>query len=127
MIDLDEDALVCDLAETYHVLDYRSLPVKLVATLSVGLRDDSRIKLKAANMPVSQNVLLLASIADRIELFRYSFSKDAKTGVGQPKSLVDMLCGQREKTREIVSFASPDAFIDARAKILRKITWQEQN
>ena len=48
MIRFDEDALICDLAETYHIYDYRSLPVKLVATLSAGLRDDSRIKLKAA-------------------------------------------------------------------------------
>ncbi len=41
MISRDEDALICDLAETYQIYNYKSLPARLVATLSVGLRDDS--------------------------------------------------------------------------------------
>jgi len=43
MIATDEDALVCDLAETYHVLDYRMLPLKTAAALASGLRSDARI------------------------------------------------------------------------------------
>lgn len=43
MILTDEDALICDLAETYHVLDYRSLPLLTAATLASGLRSDARI------------------------------------------------------------------------------------
>lgn len=76
MIELDEDALICDLAETYQILDYRSLPVKLVATLSAGLRDDSRIKLKVANSPVSLEIMVLAAIADNLTMLRAGFSKD---------------------------------------------------
>lgn len=45
MIAKDEDALICDLAETYRIFDYRSLPLKTVATFSVGLRENSRIKM----------------------------------------------------------------------------------
>ena len=78
MIKLDEDALICDLAETYHIYDYRSLPVKLVATLSAGLRDNSRIKLKAAGSPVDLDTVILASIADNLSLLRFGFSKDNK-------------------------------------------------
>ena len=78
MIKLDEDALICDLAETYHIYDYRSLPVKLVATLSAGLRDNSRIKLKAAGSPVDLDTVILASIADNLSLLRLGFSKDNK-------------------------------------------------
>ena len=52
MINLSEYALICDFAETYHIFDYRSLPVKLAATLSAGLRDDSRSKMIMADIPV---------------------------------------------------------------------------
>lgn len=76
MIKLDEDALICDLAETYHIYDYRSLPVKLVATLSAGLRDNSRIKLRISDMPVDLETVILASIADNLSLLRAGFSKD---------------------------------------------------
>ena len=76
MINFDEDALICDLAETYHIYDYRSLPVRLVATLSAGLRDDSRIKLSGSGFPVQQNTMLLGIIADRIESIRYMFSDE---------------------------------------------------
>ena len=78
MIELDEDALICDLAETYQIFDYRSLPVQLVATLSVGLRDNSRIKLRLADSEVSLETLILASIADNLTLLRLGFSKDTK-------------------------------------------------
>lgn len=43
MIHADEDALICDLAETYHVLEYRRLPLMTVAALASGLRAGARI------------------------------------------------------------------------------------
>ena len=79
MIKLDEDALICDLAETYHIYDYRSLPVRLVATLSAGLRDNSRIKLKAAGSSVGLDTIILAAIADNLSMMRAGFSKDGRT------------------------------------------------
>ena len=94
MINLDEDALICDFAETYHIYDYRSLPVKLAATLSAGLREDSRIKMAASGAPATQNTILLATIADRVEAFRYGFSEDASKGANQPVSLVGALFGE---------------------------------
>lgn len=48
MLATDRDALICDLAETYRVLDYRALPVELLATLAAGLRQDARIWQKIA-------------------------------------------------------------------------------
>ena len=113
MINLDEGALICDLAETYHIYDYRSLPLKTVATLSAGLRDDSRIKMAATGAPVSQETLLLAAIADRVEAFRYGFTEAAEKGVDRPISLVDVILG-REQTKAnkagVVGFESPEAF-----------------
>ena len=119
MIELDEDALICDLAETYQIYDYGSLPLRLVATLSAGLRDNSRIKMKAAGYPAEINTILLASIADRIEAFRYGFSEDASKNQKQPVSLVSMLLGQEQKANKsgIKGFATALEFEAARARI----------
>lgn len=114
MIEFDEDALICDLAETYQIYDYRSLPVKLVATLSAGLRDDSRIKMAAAGATARQDILLLATIADRVEAFRYGFSSDAEKGINQPPSLVDVILGRETETKAsksgVVGFNSVEEF-----------------
>lgn len=121
MIRLDEDALICDLAETYQIFDYRSLPLKLVATLSAGLRDNSRIKMKASGSPVSQETILLAMIADRVEAFRYGFSEDASKGRNMPTSILSLLLGEGEKTNQkspVVSFDTGEEFGKAWAKII---------
>lgn len=120
MIELDEDALVCDLAETYQIYEYRSLPLKLVATLSVGLRDNSRIKMLASGMHVSQDTLLLAAIADRVEMFRYGFSDAAKKGKRPPEMLVDALTGGTHKKSNVTSFKTADEFETALAKLRGK-------
>ena len=116
MMNTDEDALICDLAETYHIYDYRSLPLQLVATLSAGLRDDSRIKLRFADSPVSQDTLLLATIIDKIELFKYLFTTDASKGINKPQSMVDAIMGKPKKQKGIVGFKSVEAFEAAMAK-----------
>lgn len=103
MIELDEDALICDLAETYHIYDYRSLPLKLVATLSAGLRDDSRIKMQFAGLNVPTDTFLLAAIADRVDAMRYMFSDTKET----PVSFVELLNG---KTNGRVSFETAEDF-----------------
>ena len=118
MIELDEDALICDLAETYQIYDYRSLPVKLVATLSAGLRNDSRIKLKAAGTPVSQDTLLLATIADRVEMFRYGFTKEAEKGKNRPESILAMILGEdKTKANRGMGFRTAEEFEAALARI----------
>ena len=116
MIDLDEDALICDLAETYHIYDYRSLPAQLVATLSVGLRADSRIKMRFSGMNVTQDTLLLAAIADRVEMFRFGFSDAAKKGKKPPKTLVELLIGGQQNNG-VTAFKSSDDFEKALARI----------
>lgn len=112
MIELDEDALICDLAETYKIYDYRSLPLRTVATLAAGLRDDSRIKLRATGYPVTQNTILLAGIADRIDALRYSFSNKE-----QPTSLVSMLLGEAKTNKSgAMSFKTAAEFERAYAR-----------
>lgn len=43
MADADEDALTCDLAEQYGLLDWRAHGARLVAALAAGLRPYARI------------------------------------------------------------------------------------
>ena len=114
MIELDEGALICDFAETYQVYDYRSLPLRLAATLASGLRDNSRIKLLMAGAPAPLDSILLAAIADRIEIFRYSFSENAKHGAHLPVSLVETLYGEKEKAN---GFRTVEEFEAALARI----------
>ena len=70
MIRNDEDALICDLAETYHIYDYRSLPLRLVATLAAGLRDNSRIITNTTEAKASTTNTILAIIADHLGAIR---------------------------------------------------------
>lgn len=39
MVAVDEEALICDFAETYNILDWRELPCRTAAILASGLRN----------------------------------------------------------------------------------------
>lgn len=116
MIGADEHSLICDFAETYHVFDYKSLPVRLAATLAAGLRDGSRIKLKLADMQVSPDTLLLAAIADRLGILVWQKTKDAEKGKNRPRSILESL---QPKQTDVSTFASGEDFIKAREKLLK--------
>lgn len=88
MIHLDEDALICDLAETYHVLNYRELSPKLVAVLCSGLSPDSRIKRKIVNRNLKLDEYLLAAIVDRLSLLVWFKTEDGQKNRNKPKSIV---------------------------------------
>ncbi len=109
MINMDEDALICDLAETYHIYDYRSLPCKTVAAFSCGLRDDSRIKMKIYGLHVTPEQMLLAAIVDNTKLIAWLWSEDGRNGRNRPKSLLAELTGS-ESEKEIMSFDSGREF-----------------
>lgn len=92
MLAYDRSALICDLAETYHIYDYKALPVLTLAALASGLRPDSRIKLKLSGiMEVSSEVLLI-QIFDILQLMRYQWFATKKES--PPKLLSDVLIGR---------------------------------
>lgn len=114
MVREDETALICDLAETYGVLDWRALPLRTAAALSAGLRDNSRIKLKLAGLNADQDTLLLAAAVDRLSLLVWAKTKDAEKGLNRPTSIFDRLTGQEEKKKdEINAYDSAEAFTAA--------------
>ena len=128
MIKTDESALICDLAETYHVFDYRSLPVKLVATFSVGLRENSRIKMKMAGMKYEFKTLLLASILDGVNIGNWMRSD--KNRSDKPESMVNRLLGiSQEDMDEREVFLSAEEFEQKRMELIENggAKWPEQN
>lgn len=120
MIKTDEEALICDLAETYRIYDYRQLPADKVAVFSVGLRENSRIKLKLSNQSVSVDLLVQAGILDSLRFLAWAKTEDGQKGRNRPESIVGMLTGQ-EKVKEELGFESGEEFELARNELLRKI------
>lgn len=123
MISIDEDALVCDLAETYQIYDYKQLPLYQVAVFAYGLRDDSRIKQMMSNQIVPLETTLLASIVDRLSLSLWLQTKDGQKGVNRPKSIVDQLTKQNKEERderEYLVFESGEDFENYRKSLLAK-------
>ena len=123
MIALDEDALICDLAETYQIYDYKQLPLNQVAVFAYGLRDDSRIKQVMSNQIVPLETTLLASIVDRLSLSLWLQTKDGQKGVNRPKSIVDQLTKQDKEERderEYLVFESGEDFENYRRSLLAK-------
>lgn|GEM_PF-5283895 len=92
MLAFDKTALVCDLAETYGIYNYRALPVMTLAALVSGLRPDSRIKLKMANIKETSSEVLLIQIFDLLQMMRYQWFATKKDP--PPKLLSDVLIGR---------------------------------
>lgn len=106
MIALDEDALICDFAEYYHIYNIFDYPADYIATLAIGLRDNSRIKLKLLGLRVDINMLLLAHIADNTAINYYAKTKDAKSGKNKPISFVNLFTKTETEAKEAKKFDS---------------------
>ena len=118
MIREDETALICDLAETYGILDWRALPLKTAAALSSGLRESSRIKMKIAGVQADQETLLLAAAVDRLSLLVWAKTRDGMSGRNRPNSIFEQLTRrpEEEQKEEAVAFDNGEAF---------RIAWQQ--
>ena len=110
MIAADEDALICDFAETYHVYDYKALPVSYAAALACGLGPDSRIKMVISGIKIPTDVALQAGIIDRLSLLLWMQTEDGTKGRNRPKSLLDELTREKQEN-QIAAFASGDEFV----------------
>lgn len=114
MISTDEEALICDMAETYGIFDIWSLPVKTLATLAAGLRDDARIKLIMNGLQLPINTMLSALIADRLAVLVWQQTIDGVKNINQPKSILDIILGREEtENKDIMTFSSGREFEEA--------------
>lgn len=121
MMATNKTALICDLAETYGVLNYKEIPVETLAALSVGLRENSRIRMIMTDNKVEQDVLLLAAAVDRLTFLAWSKTKDAEKGLNRPRSIVDIITGKPQKENDIMAFNTAEEFEAARAEIIERI------
>lgn len=117
MLKLDKDSLICDFAETYNIYDYKRLPLTMVASLALGLRDNSRIKMLMSGQKVNTEILLMASIVDRLSVLVWQNTEDARKNRNKPKSILEML-ESSDKESETISFTSGEDFTKYRQSLL---------
>ena len=118
MIKFDEDALICDLAETYQIYDYQQLPPYRVAIFAIGLRENSRIKMKFSGTKVPLDVLLQSAVVDRLGLLVWAKTEDGQKGRNRPKSVVESLFGEKTES-EVSAFTSGEEFEKERQRLLK--------
>lgn len=111
MISIDENALICDFAETYNIYDYRKLRPEYASILAIGLRDNSRIKMKISGMKYPLDTLLIASANDRLSYLLWAKTKDGQKGRKKPKLIFDYLVSEKNN-EEYMTFDTAQAFKD---------------
>lgn len=119
MYALDKDALVCDFAETYRVLDMWALPVPLLAVLASGLREDSRIMMKMGGITYVPAYISAAKAADELAMLMYSFTEDAAKGRNRPELLSDFIIEKQEPKQTNQGYDSGEDFLAAWEKITK--------
>ena len=115
MLSTDEGALICDFAETYHILDFRELPARRAALLACGLGKDSRIRRALSGQRVSDQELLLATIADALHVISWQIGNGKKRDL--PVSIVDRL-RDKPSGSPLVGFETPEDFREWHRKFM---------
>lgn len=108
--------MICDLAETYHVLDYRALPVKTLAALVFGLREDSRIRMKMEGLEYVPPLFMLSALADNTTVIRHGLFADKNAK--RPALFGEAINkSEKPKAAKVDSFASGEDFLRAVGQI----------
>lgn len=110
--------MICDLAETYRIYDWRQVPVKLLGIYAAGLRWDSRVVMEMTGEDFSLDTLMTASIADSLRGITYGLF--AKRKGDAPASFVEALT-KKQKQKEEVTFRTGEDFMQARARLIQEI------
>lgn len=104
---LDKDALLCDLAETYNIYDFDMFKPSKIAVFAMGLREDSRIKMKMAGMRDLSRLGVITHTADVLTSIQYYLM--AKKDTAKPKLFYDILY-EKDTEKDAVAFSSGEAF-----------------
>lgn len=119
MVAIDENALICDFAEVYHIFNWRALPARLSAALAMGLRPDARIMLKLSGVQIPVNTQLLAITADAARVLAWQNTEDGRHGRNVPVSVFASLIGTNRKDAEAgAGFDSPEEFAAWRERMI---------
>ena len=118
MIATDENALICDFAETYHIYDFRLLPVKRAAIFAAGLRRNSRIHMKRKGMEYPLESMMLASVADSLAFIAWSKTQAAQENRNRPKSFLHQMLRKESRQEDLMVFETGEDFKKMRQRII---------
>lgn len=91
------------------MLGWRTLPLRLAATLAAGLPAESRSMLKLRGLRISNETQLLASAAD--SLIRLEWRLFGREGSTMPPSILASLMELPERdSSDVQSYDSPEEF-----------------
>ena len=113
MIGVDKDALLCDLAETYHIYGFDQVDLVTTATLAAGLHEDSRIKRKISGFNEIPATFTLVHIADALTVLLSTLAGEKK----KPVLYYDALTG-KQKVEHKGGFKSIEDFEAARQRFI---------
>lgn len=82
------------------MFDYRGLSPRRVAVLLLGLRDNSRVKMKLSGTKITIEQMLMAIIADNLQFLSWTKTKDAKHGRYKQKSILKTLQGEYDRPKD---------------------------
>lgn len=109
--------MICDLAETYGIYDYKAMKPSLIATLAVGLPDTSRVVRKFSGINLTIDQMLLALIVDGVNIGAWQRSGAKKSK--RPQSIFQKLT-KKEQKDELMSFSTPEEFEAWRKRKMEK-------
>jgi len=109
--------MICDLAETYHIYDYRRVPGRLLGTLVAGLGANSRVYQKMSGQVVPTDTLLLAIVIDELRTIIYGAN-----GKKSPEKIATKLMEGAKPERKERLFNTGADFDKARAALIKEIT-----
>ena len=113
------------MAETYGIYDYRTVPPLYLAILVAGLGDRARVRLAMSGNKVGIDTLLLATIADDLNMLMWSLTKDGQKNRNRPQSIVGLLTSKSETKDEPLVFVTGKDFETERQRLLRKVKEEE--
>lgn len=116
MIAMDENALICDLAETYQIYDYKRVPGRLLGILAAGLGENTRIGKKINGVKGTVTEVLLAQILDGVRFLCWAQTEDGRKGKHRPKSVASEFFVSEDKNK--AKTMSIDDFEKIRHKIV---------
>ena len=119
MMSLDEEAVICDFAETYGIYDIYQHPCEFIATLAAGLRDNSRIKIKQSGLRISPELFALGAAVDRLSTLVWFQTQDGHKGINRPASVLQLISGERETQKTTRGYATGEDFQRAWARLAK--------
>lgn len=127
MLSLDREAVMCDFAEAYHIYTFKGLSARYIATLAIGLRENSRIKLKMIGVKnCLPDIIINALLIDSVRDIRYLFAKYLSLETERGESIVDLIYGNEQSVKK-TGYSSVEEFEEARERIIKGgHKWREE-